>query len=399
MQQVQAKLEALIAGRNIDDGDVSEPEDEAEGDEEAVEVTPEMRFFQLVLRSSARPKTEVSIYEAGLNPKELIDWINGMEKFFDYEETKDEKKVNLVVSKLKGHATVWWDGVQAERKRLGKKPIKNWSRMVTNLRVKEYIEEFYKVSIRAGQTQDTDEMVARYVNGLRMDIQDEISTLSPKTVEEAYQMVLKAEENLMRKKSTRGRVEGEAPATGVVEEENIPERGEPFLINKVFLRPANDIVEPSQRKTLFRTVCKAQGKCCQMIIHSGSTNNLVSIEVVEKLKLKTTKHPTPYKVSWLQKGDQMLVNEQCEVELQLGKNRDKIVCDVMPMDVCHILLGRPWQYNRGSMHDGKINTYKFGKDGINHTLLPMEEEDASGKKTDPNSLIGRKGILVADLRE
>ena len=43
-----------------------------------------------------------------------------MEKFFDYEETKDEKKVNFVVTKLKGHATLWWDGVQAERKRLGK---------------------------------------------------------------------------------------------------------------------------------------------------------------------------------------------------------------------------------------------------------------------------------------
>ena len=36
--------------------------------------------------------------------------------------------------------------------------------------VKEYTEEFYKVSVRAGQVQDIDEKVARYVNGLRMDI-------------------------------------------------------------------------------------------------------------------------------------------------------------------------------------------------------------------------------------
>jgi len=39
-----------------------------------------------------------------------------------------------------------------------------------------------------------------------------------------------------------------------------------------------------------------------MIIDSGSIDNLVSTEVVEKLKLKTKKHPTPYKVPWLQKG-------------------------------------------------------------------------------------------------
>ena len=48
--------------------------------------------------------------------------------------------------------------------------------------VKEYTEIFYKVSIRAGQIQDTIEKIERYINGLRMEIQDEISLLSPKTV-------------------------------------------------------------------------------------------------------------------------------------------------------------------------------------------------------------------------
>ena len=71
--------------------------------------------------------------------------------------------------------------------------------------MKEYTEDFYKVSIRAGQIQDTNEKVARYVNGLRMEIQDEISVLSPKIVEEAYQMVLKTEEKLMRKQYARNR--------------------------------------------------------------------------------------------------------------------------------------------------------------------------------------------------
>ena len=91
-------------------------------------------------------------------------------------------------------------------------------------------------------------------------------------------------------------VEGDAQVAIVVEEEKIPERGEYLVVNKVFLKPAKEIVEQSQRKTLLRTMCKVQGKCCHTIIDSGITNTFLSTEVVEKLKLKTMKHPTPYKV-------------------------------------------------------------------------------------------------------
>ena len=45
-----------------------------------------------------------------------------------------------------------------------------------------------------------------YVNGLRMEIQEEISMISPRTVEEAYQCALGAEEKLVRKQNfQRGR--------------------------------------------------------------------------------------------------------------------------------------------------------------------------------------------------
>lgn len=79
-----------------------------------------------------------------------------------------------------------------------------------------------------------------------------------------------------------------------------------------------------------------------MIIDSGSTDNLVSTKMVDKLGLVKTTHPTPYKISWMQKGHQRIVTEKCKVEIQIGTYKDVVLCDVMPMDVCHILLGRPW---------------------------------------------------------
>jgi hypothetical protein len=96
--------------------------------------------------------------------------------------------------------------------------------------------------------------------------------------------------------------------------------------------------------------------------------------MVEKFGLKRKSHPFPYKVSWLQKGCHILVNEQCNVKIQIGSYKDKVLCDIIPMDVFHVFFGRPWQYNRKTIHDGRKNTYSFEKDGNKHVLFPLQDE-------------------------
>ena len=73
-------------------------------------------------------------------------------------------------------------------------------------------------------------------------------------------------------------------------EEVFLETREYLMMNKVLLKPKKEQAELDQRKLLFRTTCKVQGKCCKMVIDSGSTENLVPTEMVEKLRLKKTKH-------------------------------------------------------------------------------------------------------------
>jgi hypothetical protein len=80
--------------------------------------------------------------------------------------------------------------------------------------VKEYTEEFYRLTIRAGHIEENVEKVARYINGLRYDIQDEIIIFFLKTVEDAYQASLKAEEKLARKQSQKVRGRGSTRSKG-----------------------------------------------------------------------------------------------------------------------------------------------------------------------------------------
>ena len=60
--------------------------------------------------------------------------------------------------------------------------------------MKDYTEEFYRLDIRSRHVDDEIEKVARYLNGLRYGIKDEMSFLKVDSVEEAYQYALKAKE-------------------------------------------------------------------------------------------------------------------------------------------------------------------------------------------------------------
>jgi hypothetical protein len=71
--------------------------------------------------------------------------------------------------------------------------------------VKEYTEEFYRLNIRVGHIEENPEKIARYINGLRYEIQVEIGILSPNTIEQVYRFSLKVDEKLAWKQSQRGR--------------------------------------------------------------------------------------------------------------------------------------------------------------------------------------------------
>ena len=64
---------------------------------------------------------------------------------------------------------------------------------------------------------------------------------------------------------------------------------------------------------------------------------------------------------------------------------DSIEFDVVPMTVCHLLLGRPWLYDRSVQHNGRTNTYHLEFKGkmINlHPMTPQQIVHESRQKTE-----------------
>ena len=69
------------------------------------------------------------------------------------------------------------------------------------------------------------------------------------------------------------------------------------------------------------------------------------------------------------------ITHRARVKFSMGIYVDSVDCNVVPMNVCHLLLGRPWQYDLDATHGGRSNTYSFIHKGVHHILKPMKESD------------------------
>ena len=97
---MEVRLEAteLAQRREVDIGDVSDEEVQCQREEEKEEEIFETRIVRAILGVGSKPKLEVPMYEGSLDAKELINWISAMNKYFEYENVANEKKIKFLVT-------------------------------------------------------------------------------------------------------------------------------------------------------------------------------------------------------------------------------------------------------------------------------------------------------------
>ncbi|GJT63323.1 putative nucleotidyltransferase, ribonuclease H [Tanacetum coccineum] len=369
-------------------------------------------------------RTEIPEFEGNLQPDDFLDWLLTVERIFDLRDIPDNLKVKLVAIKLKKYASLWWENIQKQRHRDGKHKVASWDKMKRLLRAKflpvtfkqdAYIEyhnlshgtlsvtalitEFERMRLRCGADEDEEQLITHFLGILRPDIADTVSLMqyysfsdvcrtgpvktdtptAPTTVSDnsaplhCFKCPNKQIVAFVNDTEPQFDTEGE-------EETEIlyPDKGEALvarrLLNTLVADPEDDT--KWLRHNIFRTKCTAKGRVCTVIIDGGSCENMVATTMVDKLGLPTQDLPEPYQLTWLKKGNLVKVTHKCLVTFSIGtKYTDEIWCEVIPMDACHLLLGRPWLYDRRAKHDGFRNTYSFKKDGLHVTLAPLNPRD------------------------
>ncbi|VVA38897.1 PREDICTED: reverse mRNAase, partial [Prunus dulcis] len=254
----------------------------------------------------------------------------------------------------------------------------------------DYYSRFVEHKLRSALQEELAVTVSRFIHGLRIDIKREVSRSRPDVLEDAYCQALEAEAYLRPQRRYPG-YPGQPTTT------NHARTTTPGLKTE-FSGPSNPTAPPTKGPIVSNNShiecfhCHAKGhiasRCPQRTLtisvstddHCdieivdplegvGSTMNVISKSAVTRLNLKPEPHPHPFHVAWVDKT-KLPVTERCLVSLKLGTCDEDIYLDLLPMNVAHVLLGRPWLYDHRVQNCGRENTYTFQHEGKSITLRP-----------------------------
>jgi hypothetical protein len=85
--------------------------------------------------------------------------------------------------------------------------------------------------------------------------------------------------------------------------------------------------------------------------------------------LETTPHPKPYPLGWISDNAKLHVTRRCKLRFAITANYiDEVELDVIPLDICGIVFGSPYLYDRRAIFHHHENKYHLFKNGIEYIV-------------------------------
>jgi hypothetical protein len=96
-----------------------------------------------------------------------------------------------------------------------------------------------------------------------------------------------------------------------------------------------------------------KGTPLHFIVDNGSQKNMIAADFFKRLKLPMIPHPQPYTMGWLSQGRDIYFNQQYRLSYGIKPFKDKVVCDVSPLEVCDVLLGKSYMWKRYAIYQSR----------------------------------------------
>jgi hypothetical protein len=76
-------------------------------------------------------------------PEEFLEWIQKVEKVFEWYEYSEEKKCKVVALEFTDYALLWWENLKIQRRRDGEEEITMLATMKRVMK-KRFVPDYYK---------------------------------------------------------------------------------------------------------------------------------------------------------------------------------------------------------------------------------------------------------------
>ncbi|KAL5844043.1 hypothetical protein ACOSQ3_010074 [Xanthoceras sorbifolium] len=68
----------------------------------------------LLTQQGFNTKVEIPEFVGKLQPDKFVEWLNTVDRIFDYQDASENKKVKLVAIKLRKHTLFWWENLKKQ---------------------------------------------------------------------------------------------------------------------------------------------------------------------------------------------------------------------------------------------------------------------------------------------
>ncbi|MQM16833.1 hypothetical protein Taro_049791 [Colocasia esculenta] len=140
---------------------------------------------------------DVPTFDGSLDPKVYLDWEAAMDRYFQWYDMTDGRRVRFAKMKLLSQAQTYWVNVESLLMQRYQDRIETWDDMKAKLRenrpVSEYIAEFDEYLLRCGVHEESAMTLSRFRKGLRQTYQRELFRRNVTTLKYAYQVAHEVE--------------------------------------------------------------------------------------------------------------------------------------------------------------------------------------------------------------
>ncbi|XP_071939935.1 uncharacterized protein [Coffea arabica] len=200
----------------------------ADSEHEAYEQRRPKRNTRAIGDAIKGIKMKIPPFQGKSDPDTYLEWESRVELVFDCNDYTDAQKLRLAVVEFTDYAIVWWEQVVTSRRRCGEPPITTWTelkrlmkkrfvpshyhrdlyqKLQTLTQGQRSVEDYYKdmeiSMLRADIQEDREATMARFLNGLRVEIADQLELQYYVEIEDMVEKAIKIEQRLKRRGTTR----------------------------------------------------------------------------------------------------------------------------------------------------------------------------------------------------